>query len=308
MRVTLKGLVQATAALSVLFSTLTLLPVEHHLVQLFSHFRLQYFVASVALLVVLGAWREPRYAIALIVVTALNANYVLPWYVDEPTGGTGTEFKVLAANVLSSNDDHEPLLELIAAEQPDLVFLFEVSPNWAESLGQLSTSYTDAVIEPRTGNFGIAMFARLPMTSAAIIDSSPLAFPTIVAAFEIGGKSLNVVATHPMIPLGKANHESRNRQLDGVAKLLQKSGGARLLVGDLNITMWDRQYSALENRTWLRNVRQGFGVLPTWPTFFPPAMIPIDHILVSEEVGVADVRTGPRIGSDHLPLVVTITL
>jgi endonuclease/exonuclease/phosphatase (EEP) superfamily protein YafD len=308
MRVTLKGLFQAAAVLTLVFSVVTLLPVDHHAVQLFTHFRLQYLGASVILLLVLGAWHEPRYAIAMALAAALNANSVLPWYFDEPTGGTGTEFKVLLANVLARNEDHAPLLDLIEAEQPDLVFLIEVTPSWAESLTRLSTSYAHSIVEPRNGTFGIAMFTRLPMTSAAAVDSSPLAFPTIVATLEVGGKSLNVVATHPMIPLGKANHEARNRQLDGVARLLQKSGGARLLAGDLNVTMWDSEYAALENRTWLRNARQGFGLLPTWPTFFPPAMIPIDHLLVSDEIGVTEFRTGPRIGSDHLPLIATLTL
>ena len=309
MRVTLKGLFQVAAVLLVAFSVVTALPIEHHALQLFTHFRLQYLVASVLLLVVLTAWREPRYAVALFVVTLFNANFVLPWYFDARPGAEGTEVKVLLANVLASNDDAGPLFQLIEAEQPDLVVLLEVSPRWADRLPVLGDTFTHSIVEPRDGNFGIAMYSNLPVSSAAtVVDSSPLGFPTIVASLEVGGQSLQVVGTHPMIPLGLQNYDARNRQLDAIARLLQKADGPRLLVGDLNTTIWDRQYGSLENRTWLRNARQGFGLLPTWPTFMPPAMIPIDHILVSEEIGVKDVRTGPAIGSDHLPLIATLTL
>ena len=122
------------------------------------------------------------------------------------------------------------------------------------------------------------------------------------------GRRLQLVGTHPMIPLGQRNYAARNTQLATVGDLLRRGDGARLHVGDLNASLWDLNYRTLEARTGLRNVRRGFGILPTWPTFLPFAMIPIDHVLVSGEVGVVDVRTGARIGSDHLPLVVTLTL
>jgi len=307
-RISLKGLFQAAAILVIVLSLATALPIDHHALQLFTHFRLQYLVASVLLLVVLAAWHEPRYAVALFLVALFNANFVLPWYFDEKPGVKGTEIKVLLANVLSTNDDPAPLFKLIEAEQPDLVFLLEVSPQWARKLPAIGATFAHSIVEPRDGNFGIAMYSNLPVSSAATVDSSPLGFPTIVASLEIGGQSLQVVGTHPMTPLGIQNYDARNSQLNAVARLLQKADGPRLLVGDLNATLWDRQYGSLENRTWLRNVRQGFGLLPTWPTFMPPAMIPIDHMLVSDEIGVKDVRTGPAIGSDHLPLIATITL
>lgn len=308
MRVTLRGLMQAATILTVLFSVLTIIPADHAALQLFTHFRLQYLIASLVLLVILGSLHEPRYAIALFFTAILNAVQVVPWYSDEPIDHGGEQYKVILANVHSSNSEYDKLFDLIATEEPDVLVLLEVSPRWAHELKRLDTDYPDSVVEAREGNFGIALYSKLPMVSAAAIESAPLEYPTIVADIGFGDSTVRVVGTHPMIPLGQDFYEARNAQLSSIARLLQRADGPRILAGDLNLTMWDVNYASFESRTWLRNVRQGFGVLPTWPTFLPVAMIPIDHVLVSEEFGVRGVRTGPRIGSDHLPLVVTITL
>jgi endonuclease/exonuclease/phosphatase family metal-dependent hydrolase len=37
-------------------------------------------------------------------------------------------------------------------------------------------------------------------------------------------------------------------------------------------------------------------------------MIPIDHCLVSPDIDVLRMRTGRNIGSDHLPIIVDMTI
>ena len=306
--VTLVGLLQAAAVLTIAFSILTLAPTDHFALQLFSHFRLQYFVVSILLLVVFIVLRRRGYAGALFLVCLLNGSFILPWYFDTQEHGTGTDLTLLLANVLSSNTRFERLFDLLDEEDPDLVVLLEVSPDWLVELDALRSEYPYSYAEARDGNFGIALFSRVPIKSANHVDSPPFGYPTINASLTIGEESLHIVATHPMIPVGKKIYEARNEQLESLPGLLQKPAGKTLLIGDLNTGMWEPNYRALEQATGLRNSRRGFGILPTWPTFMPFAMIPLDHVLVSEEIGVKSVRTGRRIGSDHLPLIVTLVL
>ena len=306
--VTLVGLLQAAAVLTIAFSIITLLPADHFALQLFSHFRLQYLVASLLLLLVFVALRGRVYAGALLLVCLLNASFILPWYFDTREHGTGTDLTLLLANVLSSNTEFERLFELLDEENPDVIALLEVSPDWLVELDALRADYPYSYAEARDGNFGIALFSRLPITSANHVDSPPFGHPTINASLTVGEETLHLVATHPMIPVGKKIYEARNEQLESLPGLLQKPAGATVLIGDLNTAMWEPSYRALEEATGLRNSRRGFGILPTWPTFMPFAMIPIDHVLVSREIGVKRVHTGRRIGSDHLPLIVTLVL
>ena len=132
-RVTVKGLLQAAAFLAVAFSLITLLPFDHHALQLFTHFRLQYLAGSLLLLAAFAFLRSPAYAAVLLISVLANAAVIAPWYVDEVDDSGESSLKLLSANVLSTNVEHDKLFALIAAEQPNLVFLQEVSACSAES-------------------------------------------------------------------------------------------------------------------------------------------------------------------------------
>ena len=306
--VTLVGLLQAAAMLTIVFSFLTAIDIALFGIELFSPFRLQYLAVSLLLLSAFAILRNPSYAIALLVTAVFNASLVLPWYLGDGGNATGTELKLLNANVLADNDDYSRLLELIAVEQPDVIFLLEFSPEWETATKPLQVDYPYSYRQPRHDNFGIAMFSRVPLETVTHVDSPPLGYPTIVTAVLLGDRRLTLIGTHPTVPITQSLYDARNAQLQSLEQLVDTAAGPVVLCGDLNASVWDHSYKRLQENTGLRNARRGFGVLPSWPTFMPFAMIPIDHVMVSEQVQVVEARTAGRIGSDHLPLVVTIAL
>ncbi len=307
-RVTRARLLQAAAILTILFSVVTVFDTLHHGIALFTHFRLQYLAVSLLLFVAFAWLRRPAYAALLLGTVALNASYVMPWYFGGTTATGDNTLKLMHANVLSRNDQYARLLQFVDTEQPDIVFLQEVTPQWRDALTDLHDSYPYGYIEDREGNFGIAMFSRIPLDTVTHVDSPPLQFPTIIATLTVHEAALTLISTHAMNPLGKSNYKARNAQLRSVADIVMAAAGNVVLTGDFNTALWGPGYRSLLRRTGLRNACRGFGILPTWPTYMPPAMIPIDHILVSANIGVTEIRSGPRIGSDHLPLMVTLAL
>jgi len=299
---------QAAAVLTIVFSFATGLDIRHHSIELFSHFRLQYFAVSVLLLIAFAFLLHYAWVAALVVTVLFNASFVLPWYISDVPTAKGTPLKLLHANVYSRNSQYDRLIALVELEQPDLVFLQEVTPEWLAGTKPLLEDYPYTYSEPSAGNFGIAVFSRIPFTKVGHVDSPPLAYPTLVATITIDDEPLTIVSSHPTIPIGRPLYAARNEQLQSLAELVHGIAGEAVLLGDFNASIWDRHFRQLEASTRLRNVRRGFGVLPTWPTFLPFAMVPIDHALVSDGISVVDARTGMRIGSDHLPLIVTLAL
>ena len=268
---------------------------------------MQYLLASVALLVTFLFMRRTVEIAALVATAALNAGFVVPWYgtqraqaaVDAPS------VTLLLANVYAGNDRYEELLTLIDESRADIVVLQETTPNWLANVEPALVDYPHRLTIPRVDPFGIGIFSRRPLLSTNVIDSPPLGLPTLDVTVQLADRPLTLIAAHAMPPIGRFGYEARNEHLRSVGALVGERG-ADVLIGDLNTTMWSSKYRALENSTGLRNSRRGFGVLPSWPTFLPIAMIPIDHCLVSDRIDVLETKLGEHIGSDHRPLIVRL--
>ena len=281
------------------------------MLELTTHFRLQYLALSIFFLPLFAMFKMWRWAGVALLCLLINGAYVLPWYwpansVQADAGGQ--KLRLLLSNVLWDNKHHADVIEFVRREKPDLAFFQEVTPRWAKELEALRDELPESRLYPKDDAGGMAVFSRLPFVRA---EQAPLADyngPAVLAQVNVGGKLVSIISVHPPPPGGKKNFDHRTEILNQTADFVDTFPEPKIVIGDLNTTMWSPYYSRFVERIGLANAREGFGVLPSWPTHLPPLFIPIDHCLVSREIRVADIRTGSRVGSDHLPLIVDLVI
>jgi endonuclease/exonuclease/phosphatase (EEP) superfamily protein YafD len=302
----LTRLLVACTILTALFSIATAANGLHRYLELFSHFRLQYFAASVLLCIGLLVLKRRGLAAVMATVAVINATFILPWYTGMPESPGKPVLTLLHTNILAGNRNAGPLLAHIERERPDVVFIQELTDDHVQLLDSLTKTYPYQLSEPHSDPFGIGVWSKLPFRSATVVESPPLGLPSLDVIVEFDGSPLRLLSTHPVPPVGRGTSAERNRQLEFIAALARQQDRSTVVIGDLNITPWAAHYKAFENQSRLRNAQRGHGIKPTWPLFLPLAMIPIDHALTSADLVATDVRTLRPVGSDHLPLLVDI--
>ena len=303
------GLLSAATAVTAALTLAGFLGRAWWLFDVTCHFRVQYAacLAMAALLFAVGKRRKQ--ALAAAAFCAVNVAVIAPLFVGAPTGrGGGTPLKLLWANVHVGNSRHADLVDLIRRESPDVVALAEISSAWVDSLRELDGEYPHRVVSPRRDAFGIAVLSRLPLVPARIDYFGPAGVPSVIATVQSGGAGLTLIAAHPPPPLGSRGARLRNDDLRGMAAACAGLDGPVVLLGDLNCTPWSPHFRDLLRDGGLLHGSRGRGLLGTFPSGNPLMRIPIDHCLVSPGVTVRDVRVGPDVGSDHLPLIAEVVV
>lgn len=305
-------LLVAVATVAVAAFTLASLFGRHPYLELTTHFRLQYALAASVCLILLTAFHSWKLLPLALGCAVLNWAFILPYYIDSSSPALAPDavrLRLMHANVLWANRNYAALLALVEEERPDILVLQEYTQEWHEHLQVLQTQYPYSKEAPRPGGSGMALFSRRPLEAAEVLtldDSSHLA---VLAGLNVEGASLTVLALHPPTPMRPGDFENRNEQFARAASIMRKTQGAKLLIGDLNTTMWSPYFIDLVRESGLSNARQGFGLMPSWPVPLPtPLQIPIDHCLVGSGIAVEAIRTGGRTGSDHRPLIVDVML
>lgn len=305
------GLVSAAGFLGCVATVLGFLGQWSWFLELFAHFRVQYFVGLLGVGLIMLLRKNNKEALIYVIFAFSNCYSVLPFFLPPPMGSPLDypfgNHRAMLVNVNSELGDPRLVMEAISAEKPEILVLEEVTESWMQAVAGLTNALPYWVASSREDNFGIALFSRHPLLAKSILFLGEAEVPSILASVKMDGSVVEILATHPLPPAGAEYTAFRNEQLDCVAECV-KGRSPLLLLGDLNMTPWSPSFHRFIEQSGLQDSAKGYGLQPSWPTHFSLLGIPIDHCLHSRDIHITHRRTGSRVGSDHLPLIVDFTL
>lgn len=307
----------ATRALNLLLATVTLGAVavsvlalfaeSFWLLELFSHFRLQYLAGQLPLLLLCLFRRRWPLVAMLVPCMAINAVVVAPYWPRETVTVTGpNEIALMSVNLYGRNEEHARFVELARRAQPDILLLLEYTAAWAAALRVIESDYPYRLVEERAGFFGIALFSRIPLLNARVIDL--LGVPAIDARLDLDAAGqARFIGAHLRPPMSARQARERNAQLELLGRLAQAELDPLIVAGDFNMTPYSPVLAGWLERTELHDARRSRGFGMSWPASLPVLGIPIDHVLVSEDFLVAAHYYDAAFGSDHYPVVTRLS-
>ncbi|MFE9929645.1 endonuclease/exonuclease/phosphatase family protein [Streptomyces sp. NPDC005533] len=209
-------------------------------------------------------------------------------------------------NVSDENPDPAGTAAALLRAAPDLVALEELTPAALPVYASaLAAEFPYHAVEGTVG-----LWSRHPLTEVRRLDIKPAGIGEgwnrgLRAGVRTPRGEIAVYVAHlPSVRIRPTGFSSGLR--DESADLLGAAVAAErldtvILLGDLNGTVDDRGLDPLTSR--LRAPRRG--VAFSWPAALPVSRI--DQVL-TRSATVADIRTLPATGSDHLPVAARITL
>lgn len=278
-----------------------------------SNFKEQIFLAGVMLLLMSLLFKKIKklnIAVSgLIIISSLFE--ILPWYYQQGQANTTVKtFRVALINVLKKNDSYDDTIEFVKDISPDILVFMEIDEKWLNKLVALDNDYKNKIISSKLGNDGIVLYSKLPIIKYEEISLTPKGRPNFKITFEFNGQQFDCLIAHPVSPTRKEGKwEDRNIHIKNLGELANSAKNPVIIIADLNTSMWSPFYKSLIEETKLQNARRGFGIHGTYPAPFALISgIPIDHILFDENFSCQNFKTGPHIGSDHLPIWADISM
>jgi endonuclease/exonuclease/phosphatase (EEP) superfamily protein YafD len=276
-----------------------------------THFRLQYLLSTVLLLVLTLPRRLWRASAALVAAGAISLMPVLPYWPSQNTDANaaapgGTPLTLASVNVSYRQFSARRLLDSLAATAPDVVLIVEFTPHAAEVLAALDERYTHSYKLPAEGPYGIAVWSRYELEAPTTFLLGRV--PAIEARVHTPGGAFTFLGVHLSAPTTPRRAAQRNEELALLAARRSGIAGPVVVAGDFNVTPYSPFYGDWLTASGLTDTRRGRTLSVSWPTMLPFAGIPIDHVAVNRDFDIVRHRRLPNFDSDHYGVLADLAL
>jgi len=233
-----------------------------------------------------------------------------PFEVERNRTDTSPRLSVAVSNVLQSNRESDRLIRVLAAADADVMLFVETDGWWRERLDVLLRTHPHTVQCPLPNTYGMLLYSRLPLLDTSIDFLVEPDIPSIQAQAQLDdGTTVWLNGVHPRPPAPGENDESleRDAELLLVGKRVCDARQPVVVCGDLNDVAWSRTTRLFQKISGLVDPRKGRGMFSTFHARFPGVRFPLDHILHSTAFRLVEMRRLPYVGSDHFPVVATLS-
>ncbi len=230
--------------------------------------------------------------------------YLAPRARAEATTNVPGQIKLIQFNAWRGNKDHETTVRWLLAQNADIIVM-EESDVIGPLLMRRSNYHTNC------SGCSVMIFSKTPPLNldVPVVDRRGVRPPIARATYRDAHGEFTVVGTHYVWPVYGGWQQEQGRV---IARLLRNLPKERLiLTGDFNSTPWS--FSRRREDVMFGLERRTHGLF-SWPARdFPPGIakppfpiLPIDHVYAGPGWRTVKVERGPRLGSDHYSVVITL--
>lgn len=309
MRAWLKGLILAGIAVGAGLTLLGLLARWWPPLDLVNNDLLFVTAGTLVLVGLALAARDWRLIAAAALLAAVNVMLViaaLPGAAAEAAPDSPRFLRVVTFNLWHHNDRMDEVAKFLAATDADAVVLQEVGkPNLALLRQALQSRYPHIV-----GDWGIVILSKHPILADGRIDRPGyppwISLMLLWVQLEVKGTKFELAGVHLARPFYP------ELQQEDVAALIAYAGARTLplvMAGDFNMSLGTEKLARFERQSGLERYNNFHFTWPMRRRSLPLLpLVAIDNVFASPQFARIAVAPGPRLGSDHRPIVVDLAL
>jgi endonuclease/exonuclease/phosphatase (EEP) superfamily protein YafD len=230
------------------------------------------------------------------------------WFQKTRPEATPT-LKLVQFNLWADNRDPEATLAWILAQKADVVTVEEAGGAASPVVDGLLKAYPNRVSCDGWRVCDTWIFSRWPMTQKHGFLKEGLPLAGAVAVVRSPSGAFPIAAVHYVWPIPPGRQQAQSRVL--VSRLASFPRDNLIVTGDFNSTPWS---FALRRQDKALGLQRRTRALASWPSGdfsrvarAPFPILPIDHVYAGKAWKTVKVERGPALGSDHRPVVVTLT-